>query len=173
MNITKQLVVPLLAACFLSFGFASPPAWGVLMQDEPSGFRGNSWGASPGDCPSLRFVRDLGTTQDGKLITLYDRSTVGLIINGVSFTRIRYRFVENQLESVQLSFGGRANRDKLLQVIEERYGRSVQGERKNLSRVEWDGNETIVDLDYRVDSEVGSLWFISTSLNQQMASFAW
>jgi hypothetical protein len=168
-----KLLFPLLAACFLSFGLASPPAWGVLLQDEPSGFRGNSWGASPGDCPSLRFVGDLGTNRSGKLIALYDRSTVGLTINGVSFTRIRYRFVENQLESVQLSFEGRANRDKLLQVIEDRYGRPVQGERKNLGRVEWDGQETIVDLDYRVDSELGSLWFISTRLNREFGEFAW
>jgi hypothetical protein len=161
---------PLLASCFLFFSLVSQPAQAVLLQDEPSGFRGNSWGASPADCPSLRFVGDLGTNRYGKPITLYDRSTVGLIINGVSFTRIRYRFIENKLESVQLSFTGRANRDKLLQVIEERYGRPVQGERKNLSRVEWDGQETIVDLDYRVDSELGSLWFISTNLNPQ---FAW
>jgi len=165
-----KLLLPLLASCFLAFGLANQPARAVLLQDEPSGFRGNFWGASPDDCPSLRFVGDLGTNQYGKLITLYDRSTVGLIINGVSFTRIRYRFIENQLESVQLSFTGRANRDKLLQVIEDRYGRPAPGERKNLSRVEWDGSETVVDLDYRVDIEQGSLWFISTSLNRQ---FAW
>jgi hypothetical protein len=165
-----KLLFPLLASSFLAFSLASQPARAILLQDEPSGFRGNYWGASPDDCPSLRFVGDLGTNRYGKLITLYDRSKVGLIINGVSFTRIRYRFIGNQLESVQLSFGGRENRGKLLQVIEDRYGRPVPGERKNLNRVEWDGEETIVDLDYRVDIEQGSLWFMSTRLNRE---FAW
>jgi hypothetical protein len=165
-----KLLFPLLASFFLALSLASQPAWGVLLQDEPSGFRGNYWGASPADCPSLRFVGDLGTNRSGKLITLYDRSTAGLVINGVSFTRIRYRFIENQLESVQLSFEGRANRDKLLQVVEDRYGRPAPGERKHLGRVEWDGNETTVDLDYRTDVEQGWLWFMSTRLNRE---FAW
>ncbi len=173
MNTTTRLFFPLLAFCLLSLSLANQPAWGVLLQDEPSGFRGNYWGASPDDCPSLRFVGDLGTNRYGKLITLYDRSTAGLTINSVSFLRIRYRFIGNELESVQLSFEGRANRDKLLQVIEDRYGRPVQGERKHLSRVEWDGQETIVDLDYRVDSELGSLWFISTRLNREFGEVAW
>lgn len=170
MTTSAKLLVSLLASCVLSFSLASQPALSMLLQDEPSGFRGNYWGASPADCPSLRFVGDLGTNRYGKLVTLYDRSTVGLLINGVSFTRIRYRFIENQLESVQLSFAGRANRDRLLQVVEDRYGRPAPGERKHLGRVEWDGYETIVDLDYRVDIEQGSLWFISTGLNKE---FAW
>ena len=170
MTTSTKLLFPLVASCFLSLSLTSQPALGLLLQDEPSGFRGNYWGASPDDCPSLRFVGDLGTNRYGKLVTLYDRSTTGLVINGVSFTRIRYRFIENQLESVQLSFAGRANRDKLLQVVEDRYGRPAPGERKYIGRVEWDGNETIVDLDYRVDVEQGSLWFISTRLNRE---FAW
>ena len=170
MTTTAKLLFPLLASCFLSLSFASHPAWGVLLQDEPSGFRGNYWGASPDNCPSLRFVGDLGANRSGKLVTVYDRSTAGLLINGVPFVRIRYRFIDNRLESVQLSFEGRANREKLLQVIEDRYGHPLPGERKHLGRVEWDGNETIVDLDYRVDIEQGSLWFISTTLNRE---FAW
>jgi hypothetical protein len=166
-----RLLFPFLAFSLCAFTFLSEPARGVMMQDEPSGFRGNAWGAAPGDCPSLRFVGDQGTTnRHEKPVTIYDRSTAGLTINGVTFSRIRYRFIADQLESVQLTYEGRANRTRLLQVMEERYGHPAPGERRHLGHVEWDGNETIVDLDYRVDTEQGSLWFISTSLNQE---FAW
>ncbi|HEX9285330.1 MAG TPA: hypothetical protein VF879_06640 [Nitrospirales bacterium] len=157
----------LLATCFLSLSLADQAAWSALNRDEASGFRGNRWGAAPNECASLRFAGDLGSNESGQRITLYDRSTVGITMNGTSFNRIRYRFVDNQLESVQLSYEGRANRDKLLEVIEERYGQPHPGERKNLSRIEWDGEETIVNLDYRTDLEQGSLWFISTDLNRQ------
>lgn len=122
MNTTTKLLVPVLASCFLSLSLVTQPVWAVMIADEPSGFRGNYWGASPRDCPPLRFVKGLGTTASMKRVDLYDRSTVGIVLNGVSFSRIRYRFLENQLESVQLSYEGRANRDKLLQLMEERYG---------------------------------------------------
>ena len=105
-----------------------------------------------------------------KQVDLYDRSTVGITLNGVSFSRIRYRFLDNQLESVQLSYAGLANREKLLQLMEERYGRLTPGERKLVGRAEWDGYETVVDLSYNVETGLGSLWFLSTRLNRD---FAW
>ena len=170
MKITMKLLPSVLASCFLCLGLACQSAWGVLVKNEPSGFRGNRWGALPEECASLRYVKDMGTTQSGQRITIYDRSTVGIIINGASFSRIRYRFLDNQLESVQLSFEGRENRDRLVQVVEDRYGPLTPGERKYLARAEWDGYETTVDLDYNVEMGRGSLWFISTALHRD---FAW
>jgi hypothetical protein len=100
-------------------------------------------------------------------VDLYDRSTVGLILNGVSPSRIRYRFVDNQLESVQLSYEGHANREKLLQLMEERYGRLTSGERKMTARAEWLGFESIVVLSFNHEAGGGSLWFISTVLSKE------
>lgn len=170
MNATTKLRSLFLVFCFLSLGLANQSAWAVMIADEPSGFRGNYWGASPRDCPTLRFVKGLGTTQSRKQVDLYDRSTVGIVLNGVSFSRIRYRFIDNQLESVQLSYEGKANRERLLQLMEERYGRLTPGERKFINRAEWDGYETVVDLSYNPETGLGSLWFISTSLNKD---FVW
>ena len=170
MNRTTKLLVPVLASCFLSLSLATKPAWAVLIHDEPSGFRGNQWGASPADCASLRFVTNLGTTQSRQQVDLYERSTVGIVLNGAPITRIRYRFLDNQLESVQLSYEGKANREKLLQLMEERYGRVTPGEHKLVGRAEWDGYETVVNLSYNVETGLGSLWFISTARNRD---FAW
>jgi hypothetical protein len=139
MNTTTKLLPLFLVSCFLYLNFTSQVALAVLMHDEPSGFRGNHWGAFPADCASLKFVKNLGTTQSGQQVDLYDRSTVGIVLNGVFFSRIRYRFLDDQLESVQLSYEGKANRDKLLQLMEERYGRLTPGERKLVGRANGTG----------------------------------
>ena len=166
---TKRLIL-FLVCCFLGLAFTSGSARAVLIHDEPSGFRGNHWGDSFQDGPPLRFVKGLGTTNSGKQVDLYDRSPVGITLNGVPFSRIRYRFLDNQLESVQLSYEGSANREKLLQLMEERYGRLTPGERKSIARAEWDGYETVVELSYNPETGLGSLWFISTILNRD---FTW
>jgi hypothetical protein len=170
MNSTTKLLASVLAVCFLSLSLAAQSALAVMIADEPSGFRGNQWGASPADCASLRFVTGQGVTSTGRRVDLYDRSTVGITLNGVPLTRIRYRFLDNHLESVQLSYEGRANRDKLLQLMEERYGHLTPGEHKLVGRAEWDGYETVVDLSYNTETGRGSLWFISTILNRD---FTW
>jgi hypothetical protein len=170
MKTTTKLLSLFLVFCFLCLGLANQSARAVLIHDEPSGFRGNHWGDSPADCVSLRFVKGQGTTRSGERVDLYDRATVGIAINGVSFTRIRYRFLENHLESVQLSYEGRVDYDKLLERMEERYGRLTPGERKLVGRAEWDGFETVVDLSYNVETGRGSLWFISPTLHRD---FAW
>ena len=170
MNRTTKLLSLVLVFCFLCLGLAIQSAWAVLIHDEPSGFRGNQWGASPADCASLRFVKNLGTTQSKQQVDIYERSTVGIVLNGAPISRIRYRFLDNQLESVQLSYEGQANREKLLQLMEERYGRLTPGERKLINRAEWDGYETVVDLSYNPETGLGSLWFISTNRNRD---FAW
>ncbi len=165
-----KLLVAVLASCFLSLSLVTQSVWAVMIADEPSGFRGNHWGDSPWNCPPLRFVNGLGKTNSLKQVDLYDRSTVGIALNGVSFSRIRYRFLDNQLESVQLSYEGLPNREKLLQLMEDRYGRLAPGERKLVRRAEWDGYETVVDLSYNPETGLGSLWFISTRLNRD---FTW
>lgn len=160
-------------AFILLFGvcLSVAPALALLIQNEPSGFRGNHWGASPEACASLTFVSGLGVTESGQQVDLYDRSTVGISLNGATLTRIRYRFLDNKLESVQLSYEGRANRDRLLQVMEDRYGRLTPGERKFVSRNEWDGFETTVVLSFNTDTEMGSLWFLSTALNREYTDY--
>ena len=170
MTATTKLLSLVLVFCFLCLGFMNRSAWAVLIHDEPSGFRGNQWGDSPRNGPPLRFVRNLGATQSLKQVDVYERSPVGIFLNGAPISRIRYRFLDNQLESVQLSYEGRVNRDKLLQLMEERYGRLTPGERKFVGRAEWDGYETVVELSYNVETGLGSLWFISTRLNRDFAS---
>ena len=147
------------------------PAHAVLIHDEANGFRGNHWGDAPGECPSLRFVLGQGTTGTNKQVDLYDRSPVGILLNGVTFSRIRYRFLDNHLESVQMVYDGRENRGKLLQLMEQRFGALTPGERKQVGGVEWEGEETVVNLSFNVSTGQGSLWFISRDIGAGFTSY--
>jgi hypothetical protein len=151
--------------------FSAAPALALLIHNEASGFRGNLWGASPKECASLTFVNGQGVTESGQQVDIYDRSPVGISLNGATPTRIRYRFLDNKLESVQLSYEGRSNRDRLLQLMEDRYGRLTPGERKFVARAEWDGFETTVVLSFNPDTGIGSLWFSSTMLNREFTDY--
>ena len=168
----RQRFLQFLLLIIAIFGVSlSQPAFALLIHNEPSGFRGNQWGDSPRECASLSFVANQGTTESGQPVDIYDRSTVGISLNGATPTRIRYRFLDNKLESVQLSYEGRANRDRLLQLMEERYGHLTPGERKLVPRAEWDGFETTVILSFNPDTGLGSLWFSSTMLNQEFTDY--
>ena len=84
MKTRAKLLVPVLASCFLALGLVTQSVWAVMIADEPSGFRGNRWGDSPLNGPPLRFVNGPGKTNSMKQVDRYDRSTVGITLNGVS-----------------------------------------------------------------------------------------
>jgi hypothetical protein len=161
----------LLGLVLLVMALVITPVEAILIANEDSGFRGNCWGAHPEDCASLRFVRSQGVTESGQQVDLYDRSPVGISPNGATVTRIRYRFLDNKLESVQLSYEGQANRDRLVHLMEDRYGRLTPGERKVVGRSERDGFETTVVLSFNHDTGLGSLWFLSTVLNREYSDY--
>jgi hypothetical protein len=167
-----KVVTAVVLAFLLALGLSVKPTAAVLIHDEPSGFRGNHWGDAPENCAAVRFVKGLGLTQSGKQVDLYDRSPVGITLNGVSFTRIHYRFLDNRLESVQLSYEGREGYHRLRQLMEERYGRLAPGERQLTTRAEWNGFESTVVLSFNPGTGSGSLWFLSTVLNREFSHFA-
>lgn len=99
---------------------------------------------------------------------MYERPGEVVTLNGVALNPVRYRFVNGQLESIVLSYEGRENRDKLLQWVEERYGKLSPPERRMLSQVEWHGDRTLVTLSFNLSSKAGTLSFSSTSMRRQL-----
>ena len=89
-------------------------------------------------------------------------------LNGVTLSRIRYRFVDDQLESIVLSYEGRESRDKLMQWVEEHYGKVSPAERRMLSQVEWLGEKTEVTLSYNHSKKEGTLLFISSAIRYRL-----
>jgi len=144
---------------------ASDPAHAVRITNEPNGFNEYTWGSPLANFPALQQVRELGKAEGGERISVYEKPGETVTLNGVTLNRIRYRFVDGQLESIVLSYEGRENRDKLLQWVEEHYGKLTPPERRlQFTQVQWLGEKTEVTLSYYHIKKEGMLLFISPAI---------
>jgi len=165
------ILVRILLLCVLAGALPIEPAWGAKIKDDPNGFNGNTWGADLAAYPSMKLVKDLGSTDFVEEAGVYMNSGESLTLNEVSFTEIRYRFIDKQLESIELKYEGRENRDKLMRWIEEQFGKLSSHERKMVMNVQWFGEKTTITLSYNPNTKLGSLWFISQVLNHRFNEF--
>lgn len=155
----------------LAVGVAVVPAGAVQIKDDPGGFNGHTWGTPLAKFQDFKLVKDLGSTDFMANVGLYEKPGEVMTFNDVTLGKIRYRFVENQFESIQLRYEGRENRDKLMRWIEERYGKLSVHERKMINSVQWFGDQTTVTLSYDAVQQQGTLWFISRILNNKYNEF--
>jgi len=155
----------LLALFILAVGLSAASAEAATIPDDLGGFNGHAWGTPLAQFPGFKLVRDLGSTDFVKDIGVYENPGEMLTLNEVSLATIRYRFVENQLESVSLQYVGRENRDKLMRWLEERYGKLTSHERKMVNAILWYGDKTTINLKYDVVTQQGTLYFLSRVLN--------
>ena len=167
-HLASTLVVGVLALSVLQSILASGPALAIRITNEPNGFSEYIWGAPVASFPALQQVRELGRTEVGERIVVYEKPGEVITLNGTTLSRIRYRFVDGQLASIGLSYEGRENRDKLLQWIEEHYGKVTPAERRMLSQVEWIGEKTEVTLSYYHSRKEGTLLFISSAIRYRL-----
>jgi hypothetical protein len=165
-NFRNHLVLVLLAV-----GLSVAPAGAAQIKDDPNGFNGYAWGAPLAKYPTFKLVRDLGSTDFVSDVSLYENPGETLTLNDVPLSRIQYRFVDQQLESIQLRYEGRENRDKLMRWIEERYGKVSIHERKMINSVQWFGEQTTVTLTYDYATKQGVLYFLSRTLNHRLNEF--
>lgn len=135
--------------------------------DDPNAFNGYILEASLSSYPSLKLI-EVWNADFVREVGLYEKPGETLSLNGVSFTKIRYRFADQQLESIQLTYAGRDNRDKLLRWVEEQYGKLPQAERRVLPQVMWYGNRMAISLSYNPGSKQGFLFFFSPALNHMV-----
>jgi hypothetical protein len=134
---------------------------------DPNGFKEYRWGSSLAGDSSFRLVKDLGSTDFVSTAGVYEKPGETLTLNGVPIIQIRYRFIDELLESVQLQYEGRENRDHLLHWLEERFGKVSASERKMINVVQWFGEHTTVTLTYDPRTRRGKLWFMSQALNHR------
>lgn len=108
---------------------------------------------------STEFVED---------VTVYEKPGESLILNAVPVKTVRYRCANGLLESIQLTYEGRENREKLLNWIEARYGKLPSKERRIVSQVMWHGEKMLIMLNYNRSSDQGTMWFVSPSLHREI-----
>jgi hypothetical protein len=140
-------------------------AHAVAIQDEPNGFNGYVWGVSASRYPSLKPMEP--ENDKASRVRFFEIPGEILTLNGVPLRNILYRFVEDQLVSIQLNYEGRQNRDQVMRWVEEHYGRLTAVERRMLHQVEWHGASTVVSLGYNRPSDKGRLVFMSPALTHK------
>jgi len=141
------------------------------IKNDPNGFNEYRWGSLLSQYSSLKLVKELGSTDFVSTAEVYQKPGETLTLNGVPITQVRYRFIDEQLESVQLHYEGRENRDQLLHWLEERFGKVSASERKMVNAVQWFGEHTTVTLTYDSSTRRGKLWFMSQALNHRFNEF--
>lgn len=163
------LVKGALALTVLTSILVSGPVLAVRISNEPNGFNEYTWGSPLASFPALQQIRELGKAEGGERIGVYEKPGEIVTLNGVPLSRIRYRFVDGQLESIVLSYEGRESRDKLMQWVEEQYGKLTPPERRmQFTQVEWLGEKTEVTLSYNHSKKEGMLLFISPAIRYRL-----
>jgi hypothetical protein len=141
------------------------------IKEDPKGFNGYMLGSSLSDYSSLKLIQDLGSTDFVSKAGVYEKPGETMTLNGVPIRHVGYRFIDEQLESIQLQYEGRENRDQLLLWLEDRFGRVSASERKMVTAVQWFGEYTTVTLSYNPRTHHGTLWFMSQTLNHRFNEF--
>ena len=158
-------------ACVLVLGLAMDVAEAVKMKDDPNGFNGHTWGATLATYSSMKLLKDLGNTDFVEKAGLYEIPGEIVTLTGVTFTKIQYRFIDEQLESIELKYEGPENREKLVRWLEDQYGKIPIHERRKASTVQWFGDKTTVSLSFDAVTKGGTLFSVSQVLNHRFNEF--
>jgi len=151
----------------LAGGLPTAPADSAQLKDNQNVFNGYVMGAPPSRYPELRKLESW-SAEFVKEVGLYENPGEATVLNGVSFRKVRYRFADQQLESIELIYEGRASWDKLLLWLEDRYGKLSPVERRMVSQVEWHGDAMTISLSYNHDSKLGVLFVASPELHHRL-----
>jgi hypothetical protein len=160
---TRKAVLILVCA-LLSEPWVVQRALAVRISGDLNEFNGYTMEAPLSRYPSLHLVR-AWSTDFVEEVGLYESPQEAPTVNGVSFVNARYRFADGRLESIQLMYERRENREKLLKWIEEHYGKLLPAERKMINQVEWHGDRLAITLSFDPNTKEGNLWFISPTLH--------
>ena len=161
----------LAVALILVLAASITPVRAANIPKDPGGFNGYTWGTPLAKFPGFKLVKDMGSTDFVDNNGVYENPGETLTLNEVPMATIRYRFVDNQLESVELRYTGRENRDRLARWLEEQYGKLTAHERKMVNAILWYGDTTVINLKYDVVTKEGTLYFLSQALSHRFNEF--
>jgi hypothetical protein len=157
--------VRLAVAAVVLLAVAGPcAAEAARLSDDQYTFNGYTMGAPLSEYPTLKFLKR-SETEFVKDLSLYENPDAAMTIKSVTFSRARFRFADQRLESIQLTYIGRANRDRLMQWLEGQYGKLTPAERRFINQVEWQGVRMVITLSFNPNTKEGALWVLSPELH--------
>jgi len=154
----------------LSFGavcLCTSIAEGGQVSDTLDSFNGYTLETPVSSYESLNPVEHY-STDFVENVTVYENPGEVLTLEVVPIKTVRYRFADGLLESVQLTYAGRENRDRLLGWVEAHYGKLPSQERRIIAQVMWHGEKMMIMLNYNRSYDQGALWFISPRLHKEI-----
>jgi hypothetical protein len=154
----------------LSFGavcLCTGIAEGGQVSDTVDSFNGYTLETPVSSYASLNLLQHY-STDFVQNVSIYEKPGEVLTLEVVPIKTVRYRFADGLLESVQLTYAGRENRDRLLGWVEAHYGKLPSQERRVIAQVMWHGEKMIIMLNYNRSYDQGTLWFISPRLHKEM-----
>src|SRR5437867_5429435 len=152
-----MLLICMMAVGMLLGGVPQGLAEAARITKEPTGFNGYTWGTPLVQVAGLTRVTDPKIAEPLPGVEVYEKPGEVLTLNGVTFTRVIYRFYKSQLGGIQLTYEGKENRDKLIQWIEQQYGKVPPAEPKQ-KQIEWHGESTVTTLGYDVATKLRHSW---------------
>jgi hypothetical protein len=154
----------------LSFGavcLCTGIAEGGQVSDTVDSFNGYTLETPVSSYASLNLLKHY-STDFVQNVSVYEIPGEVLTLEVVPIKTVRYRFADGLLESVQLTYAGRENRDRLLGWVEAHYGKLPSQERRVIAQVMWHGEKMMIMLNYNRSYDQGTLWFISPRLHKEM-----
>jgi hypothetical protein len=144
-------------------GLVVGSAMGARIIHEPDGFNGYKWGDATTQYRALTQATDPRVANQLPNVDVYE-SPEPMVINGVTPSKVYFRFFKGQLGSVEVRYHGRENRERLREWLEKQYGGVPPPERKQ-KHIEWHGENTVVSLGFDSSTNEGRLWVIHLLLS--------
>ncbi len=139
------------------------PVSTLAFQNEPTGFRGITWGADISKLADMKFLKD-----DGDM-TFYQRKGEKLKLGDASLTDITYVAYKGRLERVLIRYEGFSNHQSNKRKLFELYGNPYK-ENGFLGRYSWFGTDVHIDLDYNEVIDEGNLSYCYKPLSAERES---
>src|SRR5437879_13398335 len=99
-RLVSAFVKGLLALSVLPSILARDLAHAVRITNEPNGFNEYTWGEPPASLPALQQTRERSRAEGCEQINAYAELGEVLTLHGAMLKTIRYRFVDDRLESI-------------------------------------------------------------------------
>ena len=156
-----------LVLSLLTIGVCLNRAEAGQISNEFIAFNGYTLTTPLSNYPSFKLIE----TWSGDFVqevSLYENPGEVFTLNGVSFLKVHYRFADGRLEAIHLVYEGLDNRAKLIEWIEEHYGKLPSAERRTIPQVLWCGDQMTITLSFSKHTKRGTLWFTSPSLHDMV-----
>ena len=136
------------------------------MENDPDGFRGVKWETKISDLNNNEFKFGINK----EIILFYTYVTDELKILSPELYKINYIFWHDKLWGVMITGKGQVNFEKLLRVLQEKFGKETQAD-LSFPKYIWLGQKTCIIFDYDSLKNEFKCSFTSIKITKEMENW--